>query len=243
MNQINIQPGNGPLYQQVKQLFVERVVEGIWTPGTRLPSEIELAQEINVSQGTVRKALDALCQDNLVYRHQGRGTFVSTHTAQRELYHFFNLIDQNGEKQLPAHSQLVSVERRRANRAETETLGLVGGAHVIAIYRIRHLKGRPAICETIVLPAARFPGLGRDDDIPNEVYGFYEENYGVTIHKAVERIRAVSATRAEAKARGLRAGAPLLEIDRLAKTLDDETVEWRVSRCDSRSHSYLAEHV
>ena len=243
MDQPQINPGNGPLYQQVKQLFVERVVGGVWAPGARLPSETELAEEINVSQGTVRKALDELCQENLVFRHQGRGTFVSTHTAQRELYHFFHLISENGEQQLPAHSPIISRIQRRANRAELETLALCAGAHVIVIKRIRHLQDQPVISETIVLPLARFPDFGRDHDIPNELYELYEKSYGVTIHKAVERIRAVTATREEAKALGLGANAPLLEIDRLAKTLDDETVEWRVSRCDSQAHYYLAEHI
>jgi len=238
-----IAPGNGPLYRQVKALFIGRMVDGQWPPGTRLPSEMELARDIDVSQGTVRKALDEMCQDNLVIRHQGRGTFVATHTAQRELYHFFHIIDAKGVRQLPAHSQLISVTRRRADKAETRNLDLTAGAHVVVIERIRHLGARPVISETIALPAARFPGLDQNADIPNEVYGFYEQHYGVTIHKAVERLRAVAATGDEAKALGLHAGAPLLEIDRLAKTLDDETVEWRVSRCDSRDHAYVAEHT
>ncbi|MBT6096153.1 MAG: GntR family transcriptional regulator [Rhodospirillaceae bacterium] len=243
MTDFHAQPGNGPLYEQVKHLIVERVVSGVWTPGDRLPSETALAREINVSQGTVRKAMDDLCHENLLVRHQGRGTFVSIHTAQRELYHFFHLAGADGIKRLPQRSDVVSNTRRRANRAEAERLQLPAAAEVIVIKRNRHLDGQPAIIETIVLPATRFVGFERETDIPNELYQRYEEIFGVTIHKVEESLCAVAATRAEAKALGIEPGAPLLEIDRTAETLEGMPVEWRLSRCDSRTHRYLNENV
>jgi len=236
-------PGNGPLYQQIKQLIVGRIVDGTLPPGTCLPSETRLGQEMGASQGTVRKALDDLVADNLLIRHQGRGTFVATHTAQRELFHFFHLVNQNGIKQLPTYSQLVDCTRRRASKDEAERLKLSSSANVIAITRVRHLNDSPAIFETIALPGAKFQGLEQYEEIPNELYGLYENSYGVTIHKASERLRAVAASKIEAVALELSIGAPLLEIDRIAETLEGVPVEWRVSRCDSRTHSYLAEHV
>ena len=243
MTQHFAQPGEGPLYQQIKDLVVDRIVTGVWKPGDRLPAEMELAEETNVSQGTVRKALDELCHANLLVRHQGRGTFVSTHTPQRELYHFFHLAGADGVKHLPPRSDVHSVTKRRANQKETERLALAGNADVVVIKRTRFLDRRPAIAETIVLPAARFAGLEKESDIPNDLYQRYEETYGVTIHKANERLRAIAATKSEARALGIAVGAPLLEIDRIAETLNGSPVEWRLSRCDSRHHSYLNENV
>lgn len=243
MKKFQAVPGNGPLYQQIKKLIVERIVDGTWPPGARLPSEPQLGIEVGASQGTVRKALDDLVAENLVIRHQGRGTFVATHTAQRELYHFFHLVDQDGNKQLPVNSRVRNCVRRRATRIETERLKLSSSAFVIVIERVRDLNERPVIYETIVLPSARFPGLGQDEEIPNELYQLYEQEFGITIQKATENLRAVSASRQEARALGLVTGAPLLEIDRLAETLDGTPVEWRVSRCDSQSHSYISEIV
>src|SRR3546814_11201727 len=69
-------PEARPLYAQVRTLLLQRLIEGIWKPGTALPSEMQLAQELGVSQGTVRKALDDLAAENLVVRRQGSGTFV-----------------------------------------------------------------------------------------------------------------------------------------------------------------------
>jgi GntR family transcriptional regulator len=236
-------PGNAPLYKQIKKLIIGRIVDGTWSPGKRLPSETRLGQELGASQGTVRKALDDLVSENLLIRHQGRGTFVTTHTAQRELFHFFHLVDNDGIKQLPVYSQLIDCSRRRATRDEAGRLKLSARAFVIAITRVRHLNNNPVICETIILPATRFAGLEQNDDIPNELYGYYESTYGITIHKATERLRAVTASNVEVAAIGLPVGSPLLEIDRVAETLEGEPVEWRVSRCDTQAHSYLSEII
>ena len=53
-------PDARPLYAQVESILNARIAAGEWQPGHALPSEPELAQELGVSHGTVRKALDAL---------------------------------------------------------------------------------------------------------------------------------------------------------------------------------------
>ena len=62
-----------PLYVQVRNLLAQRIASGVWAPGSMLPNEMELARELGVSPGTVRKALDSLESDRLVLRRQGRG--------------------------------------------------------------------------------------------------------------------------------------------------------------------------
>ena len=99
--------GEGPLFVQVQALIIQRMVNGIWPPGERLPSEFALAKELNVSQGTIRKALDALDHKNLLIHHQGRGTFVSSHSDQRELFRFFHLVKKNDTAQSPQTSHLI----------------------------------------------------------------------------------------------------------------------------------------
>ena len=56
-------PNFRPLYAQVKDLLVQRLVRGDWGPGEPLPTETALAEEFKVSHGTVRKALDKLAAD------------------------------------------------------------------------------------------------------------------------------------------------------------------------------------
>jgi len=65
----------------------------------------------------------------------------------------------------------------------------------------------------------------------------------VTIARAQERLRAKPAARFAARHLGVAIGAPLLEIDRIAYSLDGAPVEWRVSLCETKDHYYLAELV
>ncbi|MGZ8261955.1 MAG: GntR family transcriptional regulator, partial [Methylotenera sp.] len=72
-------PSYKPLYDQIKVLLTQSLIGGEWRPGEMIPSEVELASRYKVSQGTVRKAIDALAAENILMRRQGKGTFVATH--------------------------------------------------------------------------------------------------------------------------------------------------------------------
>lgn len=231
-----------PLYVQVRELMIGRMVQGVWKPGAVLPSEIQLAEEFGVSQGTVRKALDALAAENLVIRRQGRGTFVAEHDAERALFHFFHLVGEDGSRQLPGGT-LLSCRPGKASRDEAARLDVARGTQVVRLRRTRDMRGLAVIFEMISVPAVMFPGIRDADELPNTLYEFYEGNYGITIVRAEERLRAVPASRDAAAHLGIKPGAPLLEIDRVAFALDGRPVEWRVSQCDTRHHHYLAELV
>ena len=69
---------------------------GEWGPGDAIPSEGELAARFNVSQGTVRKAIDEMAAENMLVRRQGKGTFVSTHSDPRSFYRFLRLVPDAG---------------------------------------------------------------------------------------------------------------------------------------------------
>lgn len=237
-------PDFRPLYLQVKDLMLRRLASGAWRPGEALPSEFGLAAEFRVSQGTVRKALDELAAQNLVVRQQGKGTFVAQHTPQRALFHFFHLVSDDGARALP-DARTLSLKKAGADRTEAARLRLRRGAAVFRLVRLRALGGQVAIFERIVLPAALFPGFADRlrADVPNELYRYYEEGYGVTVARAVENLKAVAARPEEARPLGLKPGAPLLQIDRVAYTVDGRAVEWRLSRCDTARHHYLSEIV
>jgi len=179
-------PRGGPLFVQVQTLIIQRMVDGIWPPGKRLPSEFALANEFDVSQETVRKALDALVHENLLIRHQGRGTFVPSHSDQRELLRVFHLVEKNDTTQSPQTSYLISHRRRKCSQKESKRLKIPKAAYVLNIRHVRSMGGTPVIIENIVVPDALITGLGQETEIPNELYQLYEQVYGVTIHKAVE---------------------------------------------------------
>jgi GntR family transcriptional regulator len=228
-----------PLYRQVKGRLVQRLLSRAWPPGHLLPSETELAGELGVSQGTVRKALDEMAAERLLVRRQGRGTFVAAHDDARVLFQFFKLSADDGARVFP-ESRVLAVATGRADAAERAALALAGSAAVTRIRRVRSLGGRVVVAETVIVPRAVFPGL-EQGEIPNNLYGLYADRFGVTIARAQEKLKAVALAADDAAALGVAAGTPALSIDRLALALDGRPVERRISLCLTDGFHYLSD--
>ncbi len=183
--------GFRPLYARVREKLMQRIADGTWQPGQILPSEAQIAQELGVSPGTVRKALDDMTAAKLLRRRQGRGTFVAKHDEARILFQFFKLKPDEGPPVFP-ESTIRSVERGKADRDERARLGLSEGEEVIRIRRVRSLAGRAAISEYISVPASLFGGL-ESGPIPNNLYEVYSTRFGVTVARGREQLKAVPA--------------------------------------------------
>src|SRR5215212_9673804 len=159
--------GFRPLYRQVRDVLVKRIADGVWQAGQVLPSEPEIAADLGVSQGTVRKALDEMTAENLVVRRQGRGTYVARHDDARILFQFFKIIPDSGEREFP-DSRVLDVGIG-ADPEAAEVLGLSRDAPILRLDRVRLLGGRVCVLERIALPPDLFPGL-EAREIPNNLY-------------------------------------------------------------------------
>ncbi|MDQ0200264.1 GntR family transcriptional regulator [Neobacillus ginsengisoli] len=65
------------LYEKVYRSLKHEILGGIYKPGDRIPSEKELTNSFKISRITSKKALEKLVEEGIVYRQQGKGTFVS----------------------------------------------------------------------------------------------------------------------------------------------------------------------
>src|SRR5690625_3983228 len=81
-----------PLYYQLKERLKEKIKNNTWGEHDRVPSERTLMEEYKVSRATVRKALNELTAEGLIYTKQGIGTFVSESKVVQNLIgeHSFN---------------------------------------------------------------------------------------------------------------------------------------------------------
>jgi GntR family transcriptional regulator len=235
------EPGDGrPLYAQVRAELIQRIRSGAWKPGQLIPNEFEIAAEFGVSQGTARKAVSELAAEQLVMRRQGLGTFVVEHTPENVLFRFFNMFDAAGHPLTPDSRDVHAVVAPEASDAERRALGLEAGEAVIRITRTRTSRGSPFITETIALPERLFEGLAAREAIPNTLYDLFQRAYGIIVVRTDDRLSAASATAADAVALGVALGAPLLMIDRIAFTLENAPIEWRVSLCHLQGAHYLS---
>jgi GntR family transcriptional regulator len=92
----------------------------------------------------------------------------------------------------------------------------------------------------MVLPHRLFPGL-ESRNLPNNLYELYATEFGVTIARAGERLKAVAATLRTAKHLDVPSGTPLLSVDRIAFDIGGAPVEWRVSLCRTDGFHYLCD--
>ena len=235
-------PAFSPLYQQIKTLMTMRLQAGEWRPGEAIPSELGLAARFKVSQGTVRKAVDALAADNLLVRRQGKGTFVSTHAEQTVQYRFLRLMPNDGPV-VGAQRRFIDCRRLRAPADVARSLGLKSGDAVINVRRVLSFESAPTVLDDIWLPGALFKGLTAERlaDYKGPMYGLFESEFGVRMIRAEEQIRAVSADSLSANLLGLGVGAPLLSVERLSMTYGDKAVELRRGLYSTASHHYRNE--
>ncbi len=218
-----------PLHRQLRDMIMARIDSGEWSPGTYLPPETRLAEEYGVAVGTLRKALLDLAAEGVVQRRQGKGTVVASHDSDAVLFRFFNLRHKDGSTMQP-ESRVLSRACERAQERDARLLGLAEGATVIRISRVREVDGVPILYEHILLDAARFAPLEHAPEIlPNTLYQLYQTEFGATVHRAQEQLRAVAADTIAARELGVAPGAPLLEIKRVALDYNGSPIELRKS--------------
>ena len=95
--------------------------------------------------------------------------------------------------------------------------------------------------DRLSLPAALFEGLieKRLRGRPSTIFNLYRVEFGITVVRAQERVRAVAAERNTARALGLAPGLPVLQVRRTALTFNDGPVEYRVSTVHTDQHEYI----
>lgn len=230
-----------PLYRMVKRGLIQAIESGRCRPGEMLASEAELAAAFGVSIGTLRKAVDELVAEHILVRRQGRGTFVATHTQDRFLFQFFHVERCDGLKEAPT-VEFLSFVRGRVEDEAAEALGIRPGEPVIEIENRLLLQGRPVVHDRLTLPSQLFKGLTekRFVDRPSTIYHLYQAEYGITVVRAHERLRAASADRNCARVLGLAPGTAVLQVRRTALTFGDKPVEYRVSTINTAQHDYVS---
>ncbi len=226
-----------PLYKQVYDVLVKRLVDGYWKPAETLPSEFALAKELGVSQGTVRKALNQMVAEKLLRRRQGKGTYVSEHTQESSLYRFFRYREPGGEKVIP-ETTVISTRRRKATKPEQLTFNLDSKLQLVEMIRLRTINDLPAIYEIVLQPLALFPDIDKERDLPNSLYTLYQEKYGVSVVEVRDELSAVILTEEVADQLALKAGSAALKNTRASISIDGRVIEVSTAYCSSDNFVY-----
>lgn len=223
-----------PLYHQIVQGIEAAIHDGTLENGSRLANEIDLAQQLNLSRPTMRKAMDELVRSGLLVRKRGVGTQVVASQVRRHL-ELTSLNDDLERAGKTPTTEVLTFAHTTADDRTRELLQLSEGAMVYHFTRLRRVDGNPlALMENWV----------RDDivDMDEERLGreglyLILRQAGVNFRLANQRIGAVTANERQAPLLDVEPGDALVTMERTAMDDAGRPVETgsHVYRADSYS--------
>lgn len=231
-----------PLYKKVEKHIRQHIEDGSWVPGDLIPSESQLSESLNVSVGTVRKAIDELEKEKLLFRHQGKGTYVSRVDFDRSLFRFFSYGTGTGEA-TRIHKTTPTRERIPGTAEICRHLQVPIGTPVVYLERIGYDdEEKPVLLEKCWWLAELVEGLeDQDVHIPDLFYALIEEQYGVHVVRAEETLTADIADVETAHMLDIIPGDPLVVLLRTTFAANDRIIEYRVTRGHPDRFSYKTE--
>jgi GntR family transcriptional regulator len=199
------------------QALTEAIERGVYPPGSPLPSETDLAEQLEVSRATLREALRTLEDRQLVIRRHGRGTFVSQAPIVKDLHRNFGItamIRAAGYHPGTAAEQATSGP---ASREAADKLGLAPGEQVTTLRRIRLADKRPVVASTEVLPARLFApaDAAQLTAVRQSLYAYLYRHRGIAIYRGLAELTPVKATAELAAALEVSRGGLLLRISQV----------------------------
>jgi GntR family transcriptional regulator len=224
------------LYQRLEGAFRDAIKEALIPPGAAIPGERDLAQRLNVSRVTVRKAIKALVDDRLLVQRPGARTSVADR-VEKPVSQFASFSQDMLARGHAPGTIWLGRERAVALPAEAMALGLSPGAEVCRLHRLRTADGTPMAVEFSVVPGEFLPDA---EFVATSLYAALEEQ-GHEPVRALQRMRATIAEPEEAKLLGLTRGAPILEIERRCFLATGRAVEYCRSRYRGDRYDFLVE--
>jgi GntR family transcriptional regulator len=217
-----------PLYDTVRSLILTKLSNGEWRPGTKIPTEPELAKLFSVSVGTVRKAVEDLVSEQVLIRRARIGTTVATHEQHNQFSTFFNFTHQNPDEQV-LKPELLAFKKISATIEIAKIFGVQKSATFIMIDNLRRINGVPVMYDRIWLPQVKFPILNQNnfENRSGSIYSLYQSQFMMTIVRISEQLEAIKVPEFVRTELHLKKTDPVLKITRNAYTYGDELVEYR----------------
>ena len=218
-----------PRYWQLKELIRERIRRQEWLPGTALPSERVFVQQYGISRMTVRQALSELVNEGVVYREQGKGTFVKpflTQAVPMRLLGFTERIEAQGKH---VSTKVLAAQMEPADETIATALRIKPGQLVFHLHRLRFIDGKPCVLERTHVSFRGCELLLEEDLEQGSLYQLLESRYGVLLVKAEQDISIVALGREESLTFNLPLRSPAHLIHRLAFPEQEQPVEYLVA--------------
>lgn len=215
-----------PLYLQLRDALWEQIEGGGLRPGDPVPSERELCLQYGISRMTCRQAIGELVAQGVLYRRRGKGTYVANPKISQSLLELTSFTEDMIARGITPGAIVLEAREVVAPPRVAAALDLQGDRTVVQIERLRTANSQPMALETSHLPARLCPGLADGDGLSGSLYQLVRTRYGIEMVRARQSLEAVTATRSEAVRLGVKAGSPLLSIERISYDRSGRPVEY-----------------
>ncbi|MTI48396.1 GntR family transcriptional regulator [Sporosalibacterium faouarense] len=214
-----------PLYQQLKEMLQNKI-EYDMKSGDALPTEPEIEELYQVSRMTVRRAIDELVLEGLVYKQQGKGTFVKDQKIIHNVERITSLTEEMADRNMPLETVSISIDEMVPTLRIRDMLRLSPDEKVVRIKRIRNVNNEPFTIMINYLRKKLVPGFLEKGLKGESLYKELEKRYNIVLQRAEETVEAREATELEAEILNINPWSPVLYLSRISYTGENIPVEY-----------------
>jgi len=215
-----------PLYAQLEEILRLSIVTGKWKVNQSVPSENELSKTYGLSRMTVRSVITCLVQEGLLYRVQGKGTFVSTPKISTTSPAYQGIREQLEKQGYTTGTKLLENTHILPNSKIADILGILPNDEVVFIRRVRYADEIPVSIHTSYLPTGLCPVVSDELLEKEQLCTILKDGYDLSADSVSETLESVLATEDEAKLLEIQKGYPLLLLDEINQTRDGKVFEY-----------------
>jgi GntR family transcriptional regulator len=225
----SVKSGPLPRYYQLREIIRERIVSGDWAPGSLIPSEREMCERYGISRMTARQSITDLVNEGLLYREQGKGTYVGRPKIAQQLLRLTGFTEDMKVREQRPGAKVLTAEMWPADQETAERLRIRVGQPVYHLRRLRLADSEPLALESSCIS---FIGCERllDNDLErNSLYHLLESVYDVPPLEAEQELEADVARDEESLLLKIAAGSPVLRTRRVTTTRRNQPIEYATS--------------
>ncbi len=225
MNRINY-GSKIPLYHQLYEILHEKILSKELKPGDMVPPESELIQDYHVSRITVRKVLDMLVKEGLIFRQRGRGTFVAHPKLEHGLSRIVNFTEDMRQRGFKPSSTVLFSGLVPATEYIAEKLSIELDEELTRLDRLRLADNEPMCLERSYFIHRFCPGILNHNFAETSLREIKERDYGIKWSRATQMIKAINASKDIADPLMMKRNAAILYIERVSYSQDDRPIEF-----------------
>jgi len=227
-----------PYYRWLAEALREDISQGLYKPGDTLPTEHELMRRYALSSTTVRRAVQDLVREGLIYRKAGKGTFVKRSKIEEHLLHLTSFAEEMQSRSIKPNFELVGAQPLVPPAKIGRDLGLAPRQPAFYIERIQFANHEPIALAQGYWRSDIGEFLSRQDLNVISLYESLERDLHIPLVEAEESIGAVSANADIARKLRVRLNAPLLVRRRLTFTSEMHPVEYTTTLYRADQYEY-----